>query len=142
MAEAIRVTGVGGVRQTDFVQHSFWRGGTFLALKSALAQPPFSAPPIAHMIIARPLKRDQTIGCSCAETLSHCRLFPLPGEIAGAAMAAGLARQVAQLPAAAEVVVNRIERVGIPARVIIRRVGRDGRGCNPRGGGVVKAGWH
>jgi hypothetical protein len=83
--------------------------------------------------------------------LSRRRLISAAGENAGAAMAlayflihvfkgaaplclilhavlvvAGLARQVAQLPAAAEVVVNRIERVGIPARVIIRRVGRDG----------------
>jgi hypothetical protein len=39
---------------------------------------------------------------------------------------AGLTWQVAQLPAAAQMVVNRVERVGIPAGVIVRRVRRDG----------------
>jgi hypothetical protein len=38
---------------------------------------------------------------------------------------AGLAWQAAQLAAAAEVVVNRIKRKGVPTRVIIGRVGRD-----------------
>ena len=82
---------------------------------------------------------------------------------------AGLTWQVAQLPAAAQMVVNRVERVGVPAGVIVRRVRRDGhvwhvtrmhnngglsrtreaaRGAQydddggHRGGGVVKTGKH